>query len=183
MTMGVDGVVGLDAQLRNLVEGRTYLFEHVRKGPFVGVFKGVKDTKEGDPQDVMFLAIDIYTEDGSGQERLANSFIRDELGRKMRPTYSPKFIRPSLLISITSPDEANKKRLGDKFYAARAEAEAAADKHGHDVLYPSLSLPTSQALNRLKQPQPSSINNKLVGGAIGAAAATAATAAYLLGVI
>lgn len=191
MTMGVSGVVGLDAQIRNLQIGKTYLFEHRRKGCFVGVYTGFQATKGGDPEDALFLAVDVYTEEGSGQERLANSFIRDDLGRKMRPVYSSKLIRPSLLVSVTAPDEVAKRNLSAKFDAVRKQAEATAALHGEEVLYPSLSLPTAQAMDRLKEDRSKTggtqpmhpLNNKVIGGALGAAGSAAAVAAYLLGVI
>ncbi len=140
-------------QVKNFIPhlkvGSSYLFEHIRKGPFVGVFQGTSPVKEGDPQDTLWLEIDVLTEDGSGQERLANSFERDELGRKMRPVYSAKKIRPSLLKSITSPSSETQRLMAERFAAARKSADAIAAAAGVDPIYPALSLPTEKAFKHL----------------------------------
>ena len=143
----------MEQQVRDFIPhlkvGATYLFEHVRKGPFVGVFKGTTPVKEGDPQDEIWLEIDVLTEDGSGQERLANSFERDSMGRKMRPVYSAKRIRPSLLKSITSPSTESQRAMTEHFNAARKRAEDNATAVGVEPTYPTLSLPTEKAMKHL----------------------------------
>ena len=134
----------------HLKQGSTYLFEHARKGPFVGVFKGTRPTKAGDPQDTLWIEVDAYTEDGSGQERLANAFIRDDQGRKMRPVYSGKLIRPSLLRSISSPSSDTAKEMGERFAKVRAEAEQRARENGtNDLDLPTISVPTNKAMKTL----------------------------------
>ncbi|KKK65456.1 hypothetical protein LCGC14_2973960, partial [marine sediment metagenome] len=78
-------------------------------------FKGTRPTDPSDKVDSFFLEVDVYTEDGSGQERLANAFVRDDLGRKMRPLTSKKLIRPSLLRSITRPSAEGQLVLLQRF--------------------------------------------------------------------
>ena len=133
----------------HLKVGSAYLFEHIRKGPFVGVFLGASPTKEGDPQDTVWLEVDVFTDDGSGQERLANGFIRDELGRKTHPPVSKKLIRPSLLRSITTPSVERQKELVNQFSNIRAKAAEVAAQAGIEPVLPTLSLPTDKALRRL----------------------------------
>lgn len=93
-----------------LKPGEYYLFDHVRKGKFYGEFKGMVPNNDDD-QDDQFIEVDVYTEDGSGQERLANVFVRDEAGNKVRPTFSRKQVRPSLINSITQVDKGEMQRL------------------------------------------------------------------------
>ena len=140
-------------QIPHLKPGSPYLFDHIRKGPFVGEFIGIKTIADAnDALDTFFLEVDAYTEDGSGQERLANSFTRDSMGRKMRPPISKKFIRPSLLKSITRPAGELHRVAVQQFTRIRAEAEAKAD--GQEPMIPLLSLPTAAAMNRLNsQPE------------------------------
>lgn len=142
------------AMIPHLKVGGSYLFEHVRKGPFVGVYKGTKPAKPGDPQDTIFLEVDAYTEDGSGSERLANAFVRDEYGRKMRPEYSTKYIRPSLLATITSPSGKVQNEMRDRYAAITRKGEEMAAAAGlKEPLTPTLSVPTEKALKRIGVPQ------------------------------
>ena len=128
-------------QIPHLKVGSPYLFDHIRKGPFVGEFKGTRPIADpNDPSDTFFLEIDAYTDEGSGQERLANAFVRDEFGNKRRPVLSAKLIRPSLLKSITRPSAEGQQRLLEQFTNAHAAAQPAAIKP---------SLPTKMALERL----------------------------------
>ncbi len=131
----------------HLKTGSSYLFDHVRKGPFVAEFLGTKPAKDGDTDDV-FLHVNIVTEDGSGQERLANTFMRDESGRKMRPPFEGRLIRPSLLTSISSPSSGDQRALTEKFMAIRAEAE----RKSVSGDLPVLSLPTEVAMKHLGEP-------------------------------
>lgn len=133
----------------HLKTGSSYLFNHKRKGPFVGEFKGTRPTGEGDREDSIFLEIDVYTEDGSGQERLANSFMRDELGRKMRPATTLKLIRPSLLLSVTTPSSEAQRQLLEQFTRIREDAQKRAEAEGREAILPSLSLPTKQVLSKI----------------------------------
>ena len=144
----------------HLKEGATYLFEHVRKGPFVGVYKGMKPAKPGDPQDEVFLEVDAYTEDGSGSERLANAFVRDELGRKMHPEYSLKYIRPSLLTTITSPSTQARADMTQRYADTIARGKKIAAEAGlPDAVLPSISVPTAQAMSRLRNgPAPQDVS-------------------------
>src|SRR3990167_1741368 len=132
----------VESMIPHLKAGSSYLFEHMRKGTFVAVYKGTRPTKPSDEVDTIFIEVDIYTEDGSGQERLANTFARDEMGRKMRPKYESRFIRPSLLRSITTPSTVEQRRLTEQFLAVREKPEMA-----------PLSLPTEQAFRTLGEPE------------------------------
>lgn len=165
----------------HLKVGGTYLFDHKRKGPFIGVYQGVKATKPGDPEDTIFFEVDAYTEDGSGQERLANAFEYVN-GRKMRPTYSKKLIRPSLLHTVTYPSSTTQKQMAEVFENTRKKAEEQARAEGlPEPILPSISLPTKQAFKQLdtSTAAPVKSNKKLyVALAAGATAATA-IAAYL----
>lgn len=137
--------------LPHLKVGGTYLFEHKRKGPFIGIYQGVKPAKPGDPQDEVFFDVDVYTEDGSGQERLANAFVRDEHGRKMREVYSKKFIRPSLLSTVTYPSSTVQNQMLEAFTSARKKGEEKARQLGlEEPVLPSISLPTAKAFEKLK---------------------------------
>ena len=128
-------------QIPHLKVGSPYLVDHIRKGPFVGEFKGTRPIADpDDPSDTFFLEVDAYTEEGSGQERLANAFVRDEFGNKRRPVLSAKLIRPSLLRSITRPSAEGQQRLLEQFTNAHAAAQPAAVKP---------SVPTKMALERL----------------------------------
>lgn len=157
----------MEEQVKNFIPhmkvGASYLFEHVRKGPFVAVFKGTKPVKDGDPQDTIWIEVDVFTEDGSGQERLANSYIRDDLGRKMHPPLSAKLIRPSLLRSITSPSSETQRQMAERFEKARRTAEKHADETGEEPVYPALSLPTEQALQHLGGAEKPSLLKRLFG--------------------
>jgi len=140
----------MEKQVENMIphlkKGSSYLFEHVRKGPFVGVFQGSHPTKDSDLQDTIWLEVDIITEDGSGQERLANALIRDEQGNKTHPPISQKLIRPSLLRSISSPSTAAQQQMLEQFTRIRAEAAA----KGEAESLPTLSLPTEKAMAHLE---------------------------------
>lgn len=134
----------------HLKQDSSYLFDHVRKGPFVAVFKGTTPAKAGDPQDEIFIEVEIRTEDGSGQERLANTFIRDELGRKVRPKYEGRLIRPSLLKTITTPSSSEQKKLTDHWLGIKEELEQKAASAGADPVLP-LSLPTKEAFKGMNE--------------------------------
>ena len=131
----------VEAMIPHLKVGSSYLFEHTRKGPFVATFSGTVPTGEGDEADAIFLELDVYTEDGSGQERLANSFRRNEQGNKVRPPVSRKLVRPSLLQSITAPSVDEQHRLMSQYTRARELPVA-----------PSQSLPTAQGLAHIGAP-------------------------------
>lgn len=137
--------------LPHLKEGAPYLFEHVRKGPFVGIYRGTKPTDPSDEQDEIFFEVDIYTEDGSGQERLANSF-EYIAGTKRRPQYSKKFLRPSLLRTVTNPSTATQQDMLAAYNAARER-----------VLPDSATLPTAAALALLQRSEHRSFLSKLFG--------------------
>lgn len=126
----------VEQMIAHLKPGSSYLFDHLRKGPFVAEFVGTKPTKPGDPEDTVFIDVNIITEDGSGQERLANTFMRDQYGRKMRPPFEGRLIRPSLLRSITTPSTQVQRELTAKFLAVR-EAQRADQQF--------LSMPTEVA--------------------------------------
>ena len=149
----------------HLHPGQSYLFEHKRKGPFVGVYQGTQPTRGDDPEDTLFLDIDIITEDGSGQERIANAYTIDEYGRKMRPVFSKKLIRPSLLRSISSPSTEAKRALLAKYNQVRDNATKKAKELGTEPVLPVLSLPTDKAMDKLgiveKKP---SFMKRLFGG-------------------
>ena len=169
----------------HLKEGATYLFEHTRKGPFVGIYKGVKPAKPSDPQDEMFLEVDAYTEDGSGSERLANAFVRDELGRKMHPEYSSKLIRPSLLTTITSPSTQARADMTQRYADTIARGKKMAAEAGlPDPVLPSISVPTAQAMSRLSNgsaPQAVvGVSYRLLYAGLAAGAAIAGLIGYLV---
>ena len=169
--------------LPHLKVGGTYLFEHKRKGPFIGVYQGVKPTKESDTQDEIFFEVDAYTEDGSGQERLANAFEYIE-GRKMRPKYSKKLIRPSLLTTVTYPSSTVQKQMAEVFANTRKKAEETAKAEGlEQPILPYISLPTEQAFKQLGESTvapPKSKTGLYVGVGIAATAATTILA-YIVG--
>src|SRR3990172_4671580 len=75
----------VEAMIPHLKMGSKYLFAHKRKGPFVAEYAGTRATDPSDAVDAIFLELHIYTEEGSGQERLARSFIRNEAGAKKAP--------------------------------------------------------------------------------------------------
>ena len=141
----------MNQQVRDFIPhlhpGMSYLFEHTRKGPFIGVFRGIRPAKENDVQDEIFLEIDVVTEDGSGQERLANAFVYDE-SRKMRPAVSAKLIRPSLLKSITAPSKEGREQMLAQYTRIREEAIKRADEAGVEPVFP-ISLPTAKAFDKL----------------------------------
>lgn len=82
----------------SMKSGDWYMFHHARKGEFLGRFVGLVEMDPGDVDPVM-LDVEVWTQDGSGQERLANNFSY-EGGTKHRPPLSRKHIRPSLLASV-----------------------------------------------------------------------------------
>ena len=127
-----------------LKPGTSYLFDHIRKGPFVAEYTGTSAAREGDPADTFFIDVNIWTEDGSGQERLANTFIRDSSGRKMRPVYEARRLRPSLIRSITSPSAETQRNLLEKFLEIREKGPK--DEDGNPTI---LSLPTKDVLSKL----------------------------------
>ncbi|MDO8632642.1 MAG: hypothetical protein Q7R41_19335 [Phycisphaerales bacterium] len=173
----------------HLKVGGTYLFEHIRKGPFVGTFLGTKPTRDGDAADAEFFEVDVITEDGSGQENLANSYIRDDLNRKMRPPISRKLIRPSLLRTVTAPGQTSQKELLAHFDSLRAKAEDIAAESGTEPTYPVLSLPRESAMKHLtiiEDPAmaASVVNNSralLYAGLAAAGAAIIAVAYFVMG--
>src|SRR3990167_4162871 len=144
----------VEAMIPHLKVGSKYLFAHKRKGPFVAEYAGTRPTDPSDKVDAIFLELYIYTEEGSGQERLARSFIRNEHGNKQRPPFTTTFIRPSLLTSITAPSVQAQHALLDQFTAIRRKAEEVAKERGGDVLLPTLSVPTAQALKQLGEASP-----------------------------
>ena len=82
--------------MSDLVIGKTYRFKHRQKGIFTGRLISIE---EGDPADAEFYRVQIFTEDGSGNERLANvKEFRD--GRKQTPRRTVKLLRPSHLIDV-----------------------------------------------------------------------------------
>lgn len=171
----------------HLKVGGTYLFEHVRKGPFVGVYKGVRPAKQGDPQDEVFFEVDVYTEDGSGSERLANAFVYEE-GRKMHPSYSLKYIRPSLLLTVSSPGQQAIKDMTQRYADTIERGRAQAREVGSDVpILPAISIPTAQAMGKLGAESKdatvtargASLNLRVIA-ALFAAAGAAATIGYLV---
>ena len=133
----------VEQMIPHLKPGSSYLFDHIRKGPFVAEYLGTKPTP-GDAQDSVFLDVNIVTEEGSGQERLANTFMRDEFGRKMRPPFEGRLIRPSLLRSITTPSTQVQRELTQKFLAIR-EAKK--------VDQETLSMPTEIAFAHVGAPE------------------------------
>lgn len=168
----------------HLKEGGTYLFEHKRKGPFIGVYRGIKATKPNDPEDTIFFEVDAYTEDGSGQERLANAFEYIE-GRKMRPVYSKKYIRPSLLNTVTYPSSTVQKQMAEVFEATRKKSEAQAEALGLEApIFPTLSLPTEKAFSQLKGSvaAPPKGNSKLYAALALGVMIAASAVAYLAGI-
>jgi hypothetical protein len=170
--------------LPHLKVGSNYLFEHSRKGPFVGMYCGTKPTSDGDADDSMFIEVDVITEDGSGQEGLANAFVRDEHNRKMRPKATKKYIRPSLLRTVTSPGQEAQQQMKDQFTRIREQADKIAAAGGVEPSYPTLSLPTARAIEMLgaaeKAPRRNTIRI-LVYAAVAAGAAAAGVVGYVLG--
>ena len=98
--------------LEHLKSGSWYRFLHKRKGAFYGRYAGRVGNYD-DPTDPLLLEVDIWTEDGSGQERYAHSFLINEDGAKHRPVLSRSRIRPSLLDGILTPPSAEQARLED----------------------------------------------------------------------
>ena len=173
------------AAMPHLKVGGTYLFEHTRKGPFVGVFKGLKPTKPGDPQDEVFFEVDAYTEDGSGSEKLSNAFVRDDLGRKMHPEYSLKYIRPSLLTTVTSPNSQARTEMTQRYADTIARGKKMAAEAGlPDPVLPAISIPTAQAMKRLgegpTQRAGLSVPYRILYPALAAGAAIAGLLGYLV---
>ena len=168
--------------LPHLKVGGSYLFEHIRKGPFIGIYQGVKPTKPGDPQDEIFFEVDAYTEDGSGQERLSNAFVRDELGRKMRPVYTKKLIRPSLLRTVTYPSSTTQKQMAEVFAETRKKGEEMARALGQtEAILPTISLPTAKAFEKLKEGPTAPVSNLKRNLLIGAGATAIPIVLYLVG--
>ena len=170
-------------QVRDAVDhlkpGAAYLFAHQRKGNFVARFTKLVPTHEGDPADSFYIEVDIYVADGSGQERLANTFIRDDLGRKVRPQYEPRRIRPSLLTSITAPSTNEQELLRQRFDIENQRAV----EH-NDVDTSRLPFPTAAAVGLLS-PEPEKASGHkaaIAAGAIAAASGSAGILAHLLGV-
>ena len=160
----------------HLKEGGTYLFEHKTKGPFIGIYRGIKAAKPSDTDDTIFFDVDIYTEDGSGQERLANAFEYVN-GRKMRPVYSKKFIRPSKLFTVSYPSSTVQKQMTETFDAARKKSEDQAKELGlKEPILPTLSLPTEKAFKQLGQSTAAEPKPKLVLYTVIAAGAAIVTA-------
>lgn len=143
----------VNEQVKNFIPhlkaGSTYLFEHTRKGPFVARFVGLVPTHTGDPSDEFFIEVEIFTADGSGQERLANTFTRDEMGRKVRPEYEARRLRPALIASISTPSTAQQDLLRQRFEQANKRAL------GRQVDSSVLPYPTNSAFDLLEAgPEP-----------------------------
>lgn len=108
-----------------------YRFSHKRKGTFYAIFRDWVKT-QNDPVDAMKIKVDIWTEEGSGQERLAKVFQHID-GIKQRPKYGTRILRPSLLSNIELPGTKEQQRLLDieKFEKplGRERLEAMGDEH------------------------------------------------------
>lgn len=139
----------------HLKPGGTYLFDHVRKGPFVAIFREIVYTPE-DEADPYQLRVDIITEDGSGQERLSTgAYYRSPQGAKLRPFLSERLIRPNLLRTITSPNIQARDALALRFKNLRDEAENIASEYGlTEAPLPYPSVPTASALAHLEDEDP-----------------------------
>lgn len=70
-------------------------FKHIRKGTFKAKFLDFDFTDEHDP----FIRVSIPTGPESGQERLANSYIRVGT-KKQTPEFSEKLLRSSLIEEV-----------------------------------------------------------------------------------
>ena len=97
------------ANAEHMKVGHWYVFRHKRKGNFFGRYMGSEMTPE-DIADPMLLLVDIWTQDGSAQERLANA-VSHENGVKQFPAFTPKKLRPSLIESIDTPNTVTQDRL------------------------------------------------------------------------
>lgn len=97
-------------QIDHLKSGHWYRFDHRRKGAFFGRFVSTVGNYE-DPTDPLLLAVQLWTEDGSGQERYANCFEIGADGVKRRPKFSSKLIRSSLLNGIMTPGSKEQERF------------------------------------------------------------------------
>lgn len=95
--------------LTQLKEGSWYTFQHKRKGEFYAKLVRIVDTPD-DETDPVKVEVDVWTQEGSGQERYANSFVRVG-GTKQRPDFTRKLLRPSLVISIATPSSREQTRL------------------------------------------------------------------------
>ena len=76
----------------NLEPGKTYRFLHCRKGIFVARFLGMEATEPGNAEP-FFARVEIQTDAGSGQERLANMVN----GESQPPEWTDKLLLPSLI--------------------------------------------------------------------------------------
>lgn len=61
-----------------------YRFDHARKGKFTATVLEVDDT---------YVRVLIDTSPGSGQEYLANTFLRDKDGKKVTPPTTEKLLK------------------------------------------------------------------------------------------
>ena len=96
----------MDIKLR---PGDYYFFKHQNKGEFYARFNGFVDNP-GDDVDGVLADVAVWTEVGSGQERLANSMVIDERGKRT-PEFSHKLIRLSQVEVITPADDDAQKKL------------------------------------------------------------------------
>lgn len=103
----------MDIKLR---PGDYYFFKHQSKGEFYARFNGFVDNS-GDDVDGVLADVAIWTETGSGQERLANSVVIDQKGKRT-PEFSHKLIRLSQVDAITPADNDAQEKL--KAIAANA---------------------------------------------------------------
>ena len=138
-----------------------YLFDHVKKGPFVARFMGT--LAKDDPQDPVWLELELITGDGSGQARLAFAKGRDENGNKVTAATRDYRCRPSLLRTISSPSTKAQAEMAEAWRVAQS---APADD-------PVLSYPTVEALSHIDateetlaeiQPPKKGLFKRLFGG-------------------
>ena len=83
----------------NMEIGKRYKITHARKGEFEALLLAVEPTKTGDP-DANFLRVRIETGNSSPYAWMANCWERTVHGVKVRPQYTEKLLRPSLIISM-----------------------------------------------------------------------------------
>ena len=89
--------------------GHWYVFHHKRKGSFFAKFVE-EEPNPGDLVDPLLVVVDVWTQAGSGQERLANAAAYLN-GVKQPPIFSPKKLRMSQLNSIDTPNTVTQERL------------------------------------------------------------------------
>lgn len=105
----------------HLKKGSWYIFDHKRKGKFFARFLS-EELNGGDLSNPILLNVEVWTQAGSGQERLANSmaFLN---GVKQQPIFSPKKLLPSLLNSIDTPNTVTQERLNGMSFEPSKGAE------------------------------------------------------------